>query len=80
MAEEKPRETVVITVTGSDVLVQGEVVATVAQLLNEPGGNLDRIGSGPRGPEPTRRGDTANNSQDRREVTIMGDKAIPYRC
>jgi len=79
IAEQKPRETVVILVTDEDVIVQGEVVAQVAELSE----------SGPMIIEPLREALMAQNrrliksgganSAANREVTIMGDKEIPYR-
>ena len=37
IAEQKTRETVVITVTGDDILVQGKAVASVSAVMNQPG-------------------------------------------
>ena len=79
IAEQKSRETVVIMVTDEQILVQGRVVANVADVIEQE----DLIIAGLK---------TALQSQtDRvlrrdamgdiaaREVTIMGDKALPYR-
>jgi len=79
IAEQKSRETVVIMVTDEQILVQGRVVANVADVIEQD----DLIIAGLK---------TALQSQtDRvlrrdamgdiaaREVTIMGDKALPYR-
>ena len=78
VAEQKTRETVVIMVTGEQILVQGAVVATVASVLGQedlviPGlkaalqSQTDRV----------LRRDAMGEIADR-EVTIMGDKALPY--
>jgi biopolymer transport protein TolR len=74
MAEAKPRETVVITVSGTDVRVQGDVVVRVAQLLEEPAefsaglkAALDRRTAA----------DTRVDPPGGREATIMGDRTIP---
>ncbi len=79
VADAKPRETVVITVSGSDVLVQGAVVAHVAQLLEEPA----EISAGLKAAldDQNRRpmSDTPVEPPGGREATIMGDKKIPYR-
>ena len=79
IAEQKSRETVVIMVTDEQILVQGEVVATVADVMAQeelviPGlksalqSQTDRV----------LRRDAVAEIEDR-EVTIMGDKALPYR-
>ena len=78
VAEQKTRETVVIMVTGEHILVQGAVVASVATVLEQedlviPGlktalqSQTDRV----------LRRDAMGEIADR-EVTIMGDKALPY--
>lgn len=79
IAEQKPRETVVVLVTDDDVLVQGTRVASVADIAS---GNARVIR-----PLKTALEDQAKRiviKQDdpsgaTREVTIMGDKAIPFR-
>jgi biopolymer transport protein TolR len=79
IAEQKARENVVIMVTGDQILVQGRVVATVADVMAQdhlviPGlkvaleSQTDRV---------LRRQAVADVAD--REVTIMGDKALPYR-
>jgi biopolymer transport protein ExbD len=79
IAEEKPRETVVVMVTGEDILVHGKIVASVKQLLQQPESTspqlrqaLDEINS-----RALRA--SAHNDISRREATIMGDREIPYR-
>jgi biopolymer transport protein ExbD len=79
IAEQKARENVVIMVTGEQILVQGRVVANVADVMAQnqlliPGlqraleSQTDRV---------LRRQAIADVAD--REVTIMGDKALPYR-
>jgi biopolymer transport protein ExbD len=79
IAEQKARENVVIMVTGDQILVQGRVVANVADVMEQdqlviPGlqsaleSQTDRI---------LRRQAIADVAD--REVTILGDKALPYR-
>jgi biopolymer transport protein ExbD len=78
VAEVKPRETVVVTVTRDAVYVNGREVATTAAvrageaMVVEPlklalQQQAARVLSGPAGSEDAPR-----------EVTIMGDKAVPY--
>ena len=79
IAEQKARENVVIMVTGDQILVQGRVVANVADVMGQdqliiPGlqsaleSQTDRV---------LRRQAMADVAD--REVTILGDKALPYR-
>jgi biopolymer transport protein ExbD len=78
VAEVKPRETVVVTVTRDAVYVNGREVATTAAvrageaMVVEPlklalQQQAARVLAGPAGGEDAPR-----------EVTIMGDKAVPY--
>jgi biopolymer transport protein TolR len=78
VAQEKPRENVVVMVTESEILVQGRVVATVEALRKQE----TEISTGLEAAlndlhHDTMHG-TAIDAPDGREVTIMGDKAIPY--
>jgi len=78
VAEEKARETVVVMVTGSDILVQGHKVASVKEALADDTPVLEPL-------------QTALEQQAARllrktggdgtgpEVTIMGDREISYR-
>lgn len=79
MALEPPSQTVVVMVTPDQVLVQGEPVATVAEvdaqddLVIRPlqaalKSQSDRI----------LRADAQANIEDR-EITVLGDKSVPYR-
>lgn len=77
-AEKKPRETIVVVVTPSDILVQGRKVAQVADVMNLEGdlieplkAELDVLSS--------RQVIVPENKAQMRTVTIMGDKQIPYR-
>src|SRR5262245_53976655 len=78
VSEEKPRETVVVMVTDDDILVRGERVVTTKAAL---------AGSAPViAPLKAALVDEASRlivadgaAPEAREVTIMGDKAIPFR-
>lgn len=77
LAEAKPRETVVITVTDQDVLVQGDRVASVAAELKNDGRVIAPLKNALQAQAarvlvqaPTDKG---------RGVTIMGDKDIPFK-
>jgi biopolymer transport protein TolR len=79
IAEKSPKPTVVVTVNGQDILVQGMKVASVPEVLGDGSdvieplrAELDHQAQRVRahGPTPSKSG---------HEVTIMGDKEIPYR-
>ena len=79
VAQEKPRETVVILVTDDDILIQGAPVASVADVMAQKGLVIETLKAA--------LVSQTNRMLDRevaadiagREVTIMGDKEIPYR-
>lgn len=78
-ASTPPRENVIVLVTDEEVLVQGRVVARVDQILADEALVIQPLKSAlealaDRSLRPEIRDDTAS-----REVTIMGDKALPYR-
>jgi biopolymer transport protein TolR len=79
IAEQKSRETVVITVTGDDILVQGKSVASVAAVMNQQGMVIDGLQAALRAQsDRVLRKDSMSDVADR-EVTILGDKALPYK-
>lgn len=77
-AEKTPRETVVITVSATDIVVDGRKVASVDEAL---AGQDDLIA--PLKAEldvmASRQTIRKENEAQARAITIMGDKAIPYR-
>ena len=78
VAEQKSRETVVIMVTDEQILVQGRVVANVADVIKQD----DLVITGLKEALQSQtdrvlRRDALGDIADR-EVTIMGDKALPY--
>ena len=77
-AEKKPRETVVVVVTPSDILVQGRKVAQVADVMGSEDDLIEPLKAEldlQAGRQVIRR----ENEAQTKTVTIMGDKQIPYR-
>jgi biopolymer transport protein ExbD len=79
IAEEKARQNVVILIGNEDILVQGMPVAKVADVLKLKGNDIPQLrqallSQNDRVLRKETRDDIAG-----REVTIMGDKDIPYR-
>ena len=78
MSQKAPKETVLVTVTGSEILVGGKVVASVrdalavdSDLIQPLKAELDVIAARPVA--------LAENAAQVHSVTIMGDKDIPYQ-
>ncbi len=79
IAEQNARETVVILVTEEHLLVQGRVVASVADVLAQDDNVIPALKAALE--EQTQRLLRRDEDDDisAREVTIMGDREIPYR-
>lgn len=76
-AQQMPEETVIILVNNEQVLVQGRLIATVSDIINVEGNliqplleemKIQSIGSL-----------KENAEEEGLDVTIMGDKQIPYK-
>jgi len=76
IAEEKPRQNVVVMVTAQDILVQGHKVATVTATMKS---NERAIASLKTALEQQAARILRRDATGRPEVTIMGDREIPYR-
>lgn len=78
IAEQPPRVTVTLMVNEESVLLHGEVIASVSDIMQEKGSYskvlqaalITRAGKGL---------GAGGNPDERREATIMGDREIPYR-
>ena len=77
-AEKTPRDTVVVTVTPSDILVQGRKVADVSEVMKLDGDLIEPLKS-ELDLQASRQVVRAENESHTKRVTIMGDKGIPYR-
>ena len=79
IAEQKAEETVVILIGEVDILVQGKVVATVAEVLAQTGNDIPALREALKSQNDRVLRRAAQDDIAGREVTIMGDKEIPYR-
>ncbi len=78
IAEQRARENVVIMVTGDEILVQGVVVASVADAMAQKSLVIDGLKAALQSQtDRVLRREAVADIADR-EVTIMGDKALPY--
>jgi biopolymer transport protein TolR len=77
IAQKAPRPMVIVTVTTSDVYVQGERVATVPQILAQTGDDIAPLRIALKSAQVV--GVTTSSTDPaHRELTIMADKALPY--
>jgi biopolymer transport protein ExbD len=80
VAEKEPRQTVVVVVNDQDILVQGRKIATVPSSMDSASEIIESLKTEldyQAGRTPVRR--SADGTVEAREITIMGDKDIPYR-
>lgn len=77
IAEQRPRETLFIVVSDTDLLVQGRKVAAVNEVL----GSEENIIAALREELEYQAGRSGIPAEQeaRREITILGDRHIPYR-
>lgn len=79
IAEEKAKETVVIMIGETDLIVQGTVVAKIADILATVGNDIPELREALLSQNDRVLRREAQEDIASREVTIMGDKDIPYR-
>ncbi len=76
--ETKPRETVVIFVSPEDVLVQGQIVAFVDDILEGQPGTFDPLTSRLAELKDNIIGTSTLTVAGSMEVTILADKSVPF--
>jgi biopolymer transport protein ExbD len=79
IAEEKAKETVVILIGEEDLIVQGTPVAKIADVMNIKGNDIPALREALKSQNDRVLRREARDDIAGREVTIMGDKEIPYR-
>ena len=78
VAEKAPRETVIVVVSGTEILVGGRKIASVVDVLASEGDMIEPLKAElelQAGRQVIRK----ENEADSKRLTIMGDKDIPYR-
>jgi biopolymer transport protein ExbD len=78
VAEQRARETVVIMVTEQDLLVQGRAVARIDDVLAQNGLIIPELKNALQAQAERALLQAAEDEPSQREVTIMGDREIPY--
>ena len=79
IAEEKAKETVVILIGEEDIIVQGLPIVKVADVLALKGNDIPELRQALKSQNDRVLRREAQDDIAGREVTIMGDKEIPYR-
>jgi len=77
IAEQQPRQTVVVMLTKDELFVQGEAIATVAEIHATQGDIIEPLREALKRPTLVGQEITEKDLAER-EVTVMGDKALPY--
>jgi biopolymer transport protein ExbD len=73
VADQKPRDTPVVVITRDNILLQGESVVTIDTVMRASRGGIEALETALQAQSLPDSTDTAD-----REVTIMGDKSIPF--
>jgi biopolymer transport protein TolR len=77
IAEQQPRQTVVVMLTRDELFVQGEPIATVAEIRATAGDIIGPLHDALKRPTLVGQEVTEKDLAER-EITVMGDKALPY--
>ena len=78
VAEKAPRETVIVVVSGTEILVGGRRIASVAEVMATEGDLIAPL-KAELDLQANRQVIRKENEAQSRQLTIMGDKDIPYR-
>ena len=78
LSQKAPKETLLVTVTASEILVGDKVVAAVRDAIAVDGDLIQPLKAA-LDVEASREVILKENESDSKRVTIMGDKDIPYR-
>ena len=78
VVESKPRETVVISISADEVLVQGKLVAFVEDILSDKDGAIDPINARLAELKESVIGINTKTVAGSQEVTILADRSVPF--
>ena len=79
IAEKKPEENVVVLIGKTDILVQNKAVVKIADVMATKGNDIPELREALMAQNDRVLRREAKDDVAGREVTIMGDKEIPYR-
>jgi biopolymer transport protein ExbD len=78
VAEVQPRDTVVVVVSGEEIIVDGRRIAMVADVLGAEGDMIEPL-KAELDLQANKQVIREENKAQSKRITIMGDKDIPYR-
>ena len=78
VAQTQPRDTIVIVVSGTEIIVDGRKVAMVADVIDAPDDMIEGL-KAELDLQANRQVIRKENETKGKTLTIMGDKDIPYR-
>jgi biopolymer transport protein TolR len=78
ISDVKPRETVVVMVTKNELLVDGRTVATISEIAASADPTVNTLQAALASQADRVLGSATPNTPADREVTILGDKELPY--
>jgi biopolymer transport protein ExbD len=78
LEDKSPKETLVVVVSGTEILVDGRKVASVADAMAAPGDLIEPL-KAELDYHASRQVIRKENEAQGRTVTVMGDKDIPYQ-
>ncbi len=76
--ESKPRETVIISISAEDILVQGKLVAFVDDVLNDKSAAIEPISARLAQLKESVIGTSTASVAASQEVTILADRSVPF--
>jgi biopolymer transport protein ExbD len=79
IAEDKARETVVVLIGETDIIVQGKPVASIADVMQQHGNDIPALREALLAQHDRALKRAGEIDIARREITIMGDRDISYR-
>jgi biopolymer transport protein ExbD len=77
-AEQRPRETLVVMITRDNILLQGKPVTAVSTALHSSRREIDDLRTALQAQPGGESQLQDESAESEREVTIMGDKTIPF--
>ena len=78
IAEEKPRVTVIVAISETEVTVQGESVVTPAAILMSPTPRIESLAARLGELRGSAIGPATQAILDHREITILADRSVPF--
>ncbi|MFQ5935971.1 MAG: ExbD/TolR family protein [Acidiferrobacterales bacterium] len=81
VAKKKPEETLVVMVNDEDILLRGKKIASVAAVIDSPSLVIEALKTelDLYRKRTLKKGKASKESSAVREITIMGDKEIPFK-